>query len=420
MQWINRPLLEQLLAAAVGNSYSSFYRDKYMHAGVEPKTVTIDSFFNLPLLTRQELIDTPVDRRLFVPKEEIRSVALTSGTTSGTPLIIPYARVQKYGVEPSLGYPTARPLVLHPQIQKGFPTVFVQMCQEARHPVVPVFGDLNNMANNVIISKMAGCDSLWALPTIASAFAPYAKAGGIAEHIKLIVFSAEALTGARRAELGAVFPNALMGSIYATTEIGQWILFTCPDIMKKGQNRFHIVTTDVAAMELIDDELVISFGNNKATPLLRYRTGDYFAEVPEGCSCDLPGPLLEWSHRSDVDRVRVNGMQFDVEESDRAFAVFPHLAGKEYQVHFYPIKGSTAVSIQVEVVDPVLSTDSERAHDLAAFIEREVPSVWRLSPTATMQTALAQGAVGTFKAIIVPVLSRGGVKVRRFITHAEQ
>ena len=420
MHWINRPLLEDALAHVLRSPRSSFYRDKYARAGLAPDTLTAENFLELPLLSRQEMAVVPIEQRTFAAPEDLRAIAFTSGTSASEPLSIPVARVARYSFDPSFGCNVSRTLLLLPPMMKSSGVIFtMRVAEEALHPILPVFGDLQSMANSAFIAKSSRCDSLWALPTIASAFAPYAQASGFAGDIKLIILAGETTTVARRAELQAAYPNALIGSVYGSNELSQIVLFTCPAIMRGSKNRFHVVADDVAAVELIDGEFVITYGLNRASPLIRYRTGDYLEEVAEGCTCGLPGPVLEWSYRGGVDRLRINGMQFDVEEVDRAFATFPHIAGKEYQVHFYPVKNSTAIAIKIETADPALVADAARAEDLAAFIERELPDVWRLSATATMRTALQKGAVASCTAEVVSEVSERGVKLKRFVNHVE-
>src|SRR3989344_1437050 len=416
MYWINRPRAEDLLAQVLKKPHSSFYRDRYARAGLDPDTLTVDDFSKLPLLSRRELTDVPITARTFTRQEEICTVAFTSGTSSNMPLSIPFSRIEKYSFEPSLGCKVSRALVLLPPIMKAFGTIFIRVCEEAKYKVTPVHGDIKNMANSAFIAKAAACDSLWALPTIASAFAPYAKEQNIAQKFRLIVLSGETITSARRMELHSVYPNALIGNVYGSSEFGP-ILFTCPTMMRSGNNKFHTIPEDFAAIEIIEGELVLSYGLNQASPFVRYRTGDYFDEVPGGCPCGLLGPVIEWSHRSGVDRLRVNGMAFDVEEADRAFAVFPHVAGKEYQAHFYPVPGRTAVALKIEIADPAASADETRSKELAAFAERELPAVWKLSATATVQTALENGSLASFSVSVVPTLSESGKKLKRFINH---
>lgn len=407
MRWVNKERLGELLTHVRGNPHSGFYDKKY--AGLAADEA---HFFELPMLTRAELGETPLRERTFCPQKDIRFAAFTSGTTSKEPLIIPFAKVEDYHFEPSLGLPIERPLIIHPPMMRSFGMTFIQQCEQADHPVSPVFGDIQSMPNSAALAAAVGCDSVYTIPTLAGLLAPHALSRGVADKIKLLALSSETLTSARRAELKSAFPNALLGNLYGSAELGQLLMFTCPTMMRHERNHFHITAEALAAVELVEGELVVSYGLNRASPLVRYRTGDYFDEVSEGCPCGLPGPTVAWSHRRDVDRVRLNGMEFDAEAADRAFATFPHLAGVPYQVHFNPVEGSSAVALDVEI-----SAEGERGADLARFAEAELPDSWRISATATVRTALERGLLSSFSVRAVPALSVAGVKGRRFVNH---
>ncbi len=407
MRWINTERLQELLAHISGNIHSNFYDKKYTGLPVDE-----EHFFDLPPLTREDLISTPVHERLYVPKADVRFVAFTSGTSTGKPLMVPFADVERYYFEPSLGTGVTRPLIIHPPLMKSFGHTFLQQCRQAHSPVSPVFGDLQNMDNNALLFKELACDAVYSLPTIAGLFADAAKRWGIAQQVKLLVVSSEMLTAARRADLQSSFPAARIANIYGSAELGQLLFFPCPRMMEEDANQFHVVTEAIAVIELIENELVITYGLNRAMPLLRYRTGDYFEEISTGCVCGLPGPVLAWSHRTDIDRLKLNGIEFNVEDSDRAFAVFPHLARVPYQIHFRPAPGSTAVGLAVEVV-----AQGPQAEDLARFAEQELPQAWKLTSTATLRTAIERGLVSSFEVRAVPEVSAPSVKVKRFINH---
>lgn len=408
MQWVNKARLEELLAYVKNNPYSDFYAKKY--AGL---ALTEENFFNLPSLTRGELGAIPLRERIFCRQEDIRFAAFTSGTSAKDPLIMPFSKVQRYYFEPSLGLGVRRPLVIHPPMMKAFGMTFVQQCEEAAHTLSPIFGDVQNMYNSILLAEALECDAIYSIPTVAGLFAQEARGRDIAERIRLIALSSETLTSARRAELKSIFPNAYIANLYGSTELGQLPFFTCTRMMAREDAYFHILTEALAAVEISNGELVVSYGLNRAMPLVRYQTGDFFEEVPEGCSCGLSGPVLRWSHRVNVDRVRLNGIEFDVESADRAFGTFPHLSALPFQVHFNAIPGTPAISLVVEIQVPHLAA----AGDLARFVEATLPDVWRISATATVRTALMRGLIASFEVRPVLALSATGLKAKRFVNH---
>lgn len=409
MQWVNPRLLSGLLAFVSANPYSGFYSKKYTD-----HTVDTEHFFGLPPLTRAELVDTPLTERTFVPQEDVRFAGFTSGTSAQKPLITLFSDVENYFVEPSLGLAVNRPLIIYPPLNKNFGHTFVQQCRQAAHPVSPMFADFQNLANSALIAKATRCDAIYATPTIATLFAEHARGQGIAQDFKLLALSSETLTRARRQELGRLYPNAKVANLYASSEIGQFVFMPCERMIERGEDSFHILAEALAAIELIDGELIISYGLNRAMPLVRYRTGDRFEEVAEGCNCSRPGPVLRWSHRAEVDRVRLSGVEFDVEETDRVFSRLSRPTAR-YQVHFNenPAGG-------IDLVAQIEDTEALRS-GAPALIERalrsELLDSWQLSAGAVMRDALARGLFSSFTVSIVPALSVSGAKAKRFINH---
>lgn len=404
MEWVNEGALAELLAYVAENPHSSFYAEKYARAGVEP---SLERFFELPTLSRRELTDAPVAARTHVPPEAVRFVAFTSGTSAKAPLITPFSDVADYFVEPSLGMGVARPLIIYPPLNKNFGASFIEQCRQARAPVSPMFADFQNLANSALIAREMRCDSLYATPTIAALFIEHAARQGILGAFKLLALSSETLTAARRRQLGEAYPAAAIANLYASSELGQFAMTPCPRLIGRGVNEVHINARALAAVELsAEGELVVSYGLNRAMPLVRYRTGDHF-DLADPCGCGLPGPVLAWSHR-DTDRVRLNGLEFSVEEADRALGELPHLPAPDYQVHFEPGAGA-AVAMRVEIVSA--------PRDDADAVAEELARLWRLSGSATLKDALDRALLASLTVEFVPAVSERGAKVKRFVSH---
>lgn len=411
MRWTNPRLLEELLSFVASNPHSSFYADKYRSADIEPDPV---HFFDLPPLTRGELVETPFSKRLYAAPEEVRFVAVTSGTSASTPLMTPFCDVENYHVEPALGMGVERPLIIYPPLNRTFGHTFIQQCRQAKEPVSPLFGDVQNLENSAVLAREFACDSLYATPTLAALFAERAHAHGTAGNFKLLALSSETLTQARRDQLRELYPNARIANLYASSEIGQFALVPCPQMIEAGKSEFHVIAEALAAVELVEGELVVSYGLNQAMPLVRYRTGDRFEEVEGGCQCGLPGPVLRWSYRA-TDRMRINGVEFDVEEADRAFGAIASYAGANYQVHFRPAGASAAIA--VELLDLARAKATIDSSVLAQRIATELLDSWRLAPGATLRSALERKLFVSLTVSFVPQFSSGGLKVKRFVNH---
>ena len=423
MIWINENKLSELIFSVTNSPHSDFYRKKYSDVAPSDGQISQKDFISLPMLTRDDLLSTPMEERTFVSPEEVSATYQTSGTSSGVPIMIPINTGDPHYYsyfDPSFGTGVSHLLVMHPGVLRYPPrrNTYTQLCLHSPNPITPIFGDIQDMQASAELFKASGCDSMFATVTTAVQFAPIAEEHAVADKIRLISLASETLTDARREQLERSYKNALIGNSYASTEMGRPTFFTCPVMMRNKTPYFHVITEVFSAIELVDGELVITYGLNRATPLIRYGTGDYFEEVIDGCACGRPGPVLAWSHRDDVERVRLNGAQFDVSEFERALASLPHLSRPEYQVHFYP-ESEGAVSIVVEIVDASLACDSDRSAYYAEMLRSELPDVWRLSPTATVRTALNTKLFFSLSVLVVPEVSVLGLKTKRFINHVK-
>ena len=404
----------------INNQFSDFYRKKYKKAGLElPEDFSIDFFQSLPFLTRDELVETPLSKRTFVAGEEIVFAGYTSGTSSQKPLITLFSDVPNYYFEPSLGLSATRPLIVLPALCKNFGHTFIQQCRQAKNKVAPIFADYQNLANSAILAEAGRCDSVYATPTQASLIHEHIKKYYDPSVIKLLALSGEILTDIRREELKRMYPNASIANLYASSEIGQFVLFPCEKIMRAGENRFHILEDALAALELIDGELVVSYGLNKAMPLIRYKTGDYFEEISELCSCGTKGPIFKWSHRSGVDRLRLNGVEFTVALADKAFGNITYVENPNYQIHFYGgnAEATDRPRIIVEIKDEILTKDKRRADFLAPLVAEEIKDKWAVSGSANLRTLVEQRLFDGPEVVFVSEFSFPGVKIRRFVNH---
>ncbi len=413
----NKSKLEALIDFVYKNPHSSFYRTKYGGANVSSLFPFSPDFLpSIPFLTREELVETPLRDRTFVSKKEVRFVAYTSGTTTQKPLITPFTAVDRYYFEPSLGISISNLLVLHAPLLKNLGHTFVQQCAQARMPVTPIVGDPQNLANSAVLARETECDAFFATPTIAAFFHEHAVRHYDPRRFRLLVVASENLTTTRREDLQKKYQNAAIANVYGSSEVGQLILYPCDKIMSSGENAFHILEEALAALELVDGELVVTYGLNRAMPLIRYRTGDYF-DVKDGlCACGKKGPVLAWSHREEVDRMRINGVEFHVADADRAFARLTYLANSQYQIHFYPGE-EECVRVVIEIEDTRLADTSAHPAFLHKLLLEEIMDTWIIASGVPFRTAVTRGLFEKPGIRFVPHLSVSGAKTKRFINH---
>lgn len=414
--------LQKLLSSAWNNSFSDFYRKKYEAAGFDAKSILDpENFKKIPFLTRPELESTPAQERLFIDPAEIRFVAYTSGTSSQNPLITLFGRTENYFFDPTLGLGVKKLIITYPPLNKNFGHTFIQQCEQSANKSIPVFADFQNLANSAVIAAKTEADAVYATPTIAAMLAEFLQKNYDPAKIKLLALSSETLTPARREQLENLYPNAKIANLYASSEIGQFILYPCKKIIESKQNLFHVLTPPVLAAEIIEGELTVTYGGNPALPLIRYRTGDFFEIENEKCACGQ-GPVLKWSGRKDVDKIRVGGVEIKTDDVEKAFQKLGYLTNDKYQVHFYEENGRD--KNKIKPVIEIIKTEKEKEllgplENVRAAVISHLLNNWRIGAENTLQNAIEKEFFAYPEVKLVDEFSLKTSKTRRLVSHLD-
>ena len=123
-----------------------------------------------------------------------------------------------------------------------------------------------------------------------------------------------------------------------------------------------------------------------------------------------------WSHRENVDRMRINGVEFHVADADRAFARLTYLASPQYQIHFYPGEEGR-VRVVIEIEDARLAGASAHPVFLPKLLLEEIMDTWIIASGVPFRTAVTRGLFEKPEIRFVPHLSASGAKTKRFINH---
>lgn len=292
-----------------------FYREKLSRAGIGPDQIhCAEELPLLPVTEREELIGNP-GILLSVPKEEVVQAHLSTGTTRRSPLYILFSWDDLYvrGLLPLVGAPGARlfeiqegeivfnalpyevsvtGLALHRALQDG-----IGAC------VVPVGkgGFYADPAKTLKLMRALRGDHLVTTPSYALQLAELATRCGITAPEELgltaLWLIGEPCSDALRRHIDRLWgcPAFLY---YGSLESGP-IGLECP--LRDG---YHVASNfvDVEILPVPDlgrsdtdgllGEIVVTVLWRQASPLLRFRTGDFGFWKPSPCRCGIPGAKL--------------------------------------------------------------------------------------------------------------------------------
>jgi len=355
VSWIDSALLRTTLAVVCSSTcplYSSESKKQcaavidLIDSGASLQEVQT-AFSKVPIFKRSDLARIPVRERTCVDQCDVVFYGATSGTTSAAPLLVPFAHVDDYFFDPTFGGLVFRPLVIYPPLLGSFGHSFVRQCRERNNPATPIFSDFRNLHNAALVARETSVDSIYATPTIAAAFAECCRAYIDPTTIRVVALGSETITSVQRTIIATAFPNAQIVNLYASAEIGQFILIPPTKNISDTADEFVPILGAVAALELVEGELVVTYGNNAAQPLVRYATGDMFESVG---TTDDRRPVIRWMHRDGVDRIRVNGLEITVGTFDELLSKASPVPGApRYQVQCVEQKnGKVRIEVYIE------------------------------------------------------------------------
>ncbi|WJF91517.1 AMP-binding protein [Paraburkholderia bonniea] len=122
------------------------------------------------------------------------------------------------------------------------------------------------------------------------------RAHGLVLNIEKIVFSGEAFSQARRAQVHECWPQARIFGLYGQTETG-FIGYATPEC---DAAHYHVFD-DWFFLEACEQQLLVTSWANTALPLLRYQCSDRVRlHLASRCRCGRPGARLVLGGRSDT------------------------------------------------------------------------------------------------------------------------
>lgn len=377
-----------------------FYRAKYARAGYDPTQDFrgLEDMRRVPLLEKSELAQAPWRDMLFLPFRERTYITFTSGTTRSQPLALFRNREPREKcwawLEGERAPELTRLLILM------LPHTILKYHPLAeRKGMIPVMGDIANLANTARLARHFEVDGLHTLPGIALKIVPYLGSAYDCARFKVVSTVGEKVTQEKKALLRRAYPNAAIYSYYSSAETGT-MGYQCRvigeslngNIYHFDQTKFFpeaITPAATAQARREGGELVVTHLRQAVAPLIRFRTGDSAVFFTEPCACGDTNPLVRIEGRSGFDMVRSGGFELRLESFEEA------VRGLDQTLHFQFQVEVSEIAQNGAVIPRIFWQLLPRQHPLSAAAENSIAQILmrntRLSARYTLEEAVAVG-----------------------------
>jgi phenylacetate-CoA ligase len=392
---------KNLLSFVFNNEHSGFYRDKYRKAGFAPDTDfrSLEDIKKIPFSNKKELIKEDPSRLLFVPEQEVEVVATTSGTTTQKPLIVFYAK-EHLGLSPDwwdIRMHEKKVLIL--MSSSRIPMINLSF----RKAKLTLAGDVYNLPASCLLASRIGVNHIHTTPTLAIMLKKYlAEYPDFYKNILSFSVGGEMSSEGKRKLLKETYPGKEIFINYGMSEIGGCPALQCNNLVRRdGRPLFHCRVED-CYFEIINPEtkedvpfgeqgeLVLTSFRSRATPLIRYRTGDAASFRENDCPCGAPGPLLEVHGRINHDIIRVGGFELRSDMLEKPIINLSSYIKDSFEVHIYEKFAGSGSKIRI-VLNLSLKDGVEDSPAIRKKVEEEFLENWQISPRASLKKAVEAG-----------------------------
>jgi len=359
------------------------YRKRFAEHGITPTNLrSLADIARIPFSVKTDLRDTYPFGLFASPMEEIVRVHASSGTT-GKPIVVAYTQ-QDIDVWTSVMVRCFAACGLHQGdvIQNAYGYGLFTGGLGAHYgaeglgaTVIPISG--GNTDRQIMVMRDFGVTAVCCTPSYFLHMIERAGQLGIDMHklpLRVGVFGAEPWTGAMRDRIQSL--TAIRAyDIYGLSEIiGPGVAIECPcqDGLHIFEDHFYPEIIDPDSGEVLPDgeegELVLTTLSKRAMPMLRYRTRDITALIPEPCPCGRSLRRMRRISRRSDDMLIIRGVNVFPSQIESALleveGTLPH-----YQIVLTRARGLDQMEVQVEVTSESFSDKIgalEQLHDTIA------------------------------------------------------
>lgn len=393
--------IQQILKYVWENKYSSFYRDKYTKAGINPiKDIkTLDDFQKIPFLTKEELVNSDPLDRLFLPTKRLINISISSGTTgSSAPAIVFKSRSSKIhsnnNREQLKILKQRNTLFLFPPIRASQYSVYQPTKKTPNSGVlgIKVAGDITNLPLTAKITAKLHINVLHTSPTALYLFTPHLQKEYLLENIKFIKLSGEFCSYQKAVFIKKHFKNAIISYQYGMSENEGSIGINCKHLNSILTNCFHpnpeIYFETIPSSE--NKELVITNLIKNMFPLIRYRTGDAVEIEDFACKCGEVRQL-KLLGRINNDVIRIHGAFIFTHLVEKAILPFnSYLKESGWQLHVFENMIGDKIMPLLKLQLVLRDKYKPEQKDIKAFLEKNISQKLFLTSQKTLTNLVSE------------------------------
>lgn len=388
MECTDRPALRRLQAQRLGETLRRvasvpFYADRGLMGGaVSGETIDVES---LPFTTKRDLRDQYPFGLFAVPQRELARVHATSGTR-GKPTLVGYtwndlATWAELCARLLAGAGAQPGDTLHVALNYGLFTGGLGI-----HGGAEVLGCLvvpasaGSTHRQLLLMSDLRPAGLKATPSYALHLADVAEQEGIDPRsfgLRYGIFGAEPWSETVRARLEERFGFRAYDSYGLSEMLGPGVAWECEHRtgLHLAEDHFLPEIIDPATGRCLppgdEGELVLTSLTKEAYPLIRYRTGDRTALLPDPCPCGRTLIRIDRIRGRVDEMVIIRGVNLFPTEVERVLLSFPELQAR-YQVHLWRNGALDEAEVLVEPRRPQDVDEADLSRRLRAAIKQEL------------------------------------------------
>ena len=341
-----------------------FYKKSFDDAGFDPYSVeTLEDLQKAPFTTKQDLRDNYPFGMLATPKNEVREIHMSSGTT-GVATVGAYTdhdlEIWSDCFARGIWYADGgADDIAHICYGYGLFTGGLGAhygCEQAGCMTIPM--SAGNTERQIRVLREMGSTILLCTPSYAMHIADTAIAMGSDPKkefsLRAGIHGAEAFSDNFRAELEKKLDYKVL-DVYGLTEtMGPGVAMECLEQngLHLAEDHFFAEIIDPETGEVLPDgewgELVITTIDREASPVVRYRTRDITRIIPGECKCGRTHRRIDRLHGRTDDMLIIRGVNVFPSQIEDVMVTFPQVASW-YQIELTRKNHLDVVTLKVEV-----------------------------------------------------------------------